>query len=124
MKPRESTIQAKEFQAGALRRQLAQFDRMIADLEVIRVELGKQIEGEERRTGVNDPANFAYSTVARAARERRRNLSATIADMSERRARVVESLTEIDGFFDALSNAGDLIVEAGQGARQLRHAHA
>ncbi|MCF3931863.1 hypothetical protein L1787_00365 [Acuticoccus sp. M5D2P5] len=124
MKPRESTIQAKEFQASALRRQLAQFDRMIADLEVIRVELGKQIEGEERRSGVNDPANYAYSTVARAARERRRNLSATIADMSERRARVVESLNEIDGFFDALTNAGDLMVETDQGARHLRHAHA
>ena len=44
MKPRESTIQAKEFKAAALRRQLAQFERMIADLDIIRTELGKQIE--------------------------------------------------------------------------------
>ncbi|RAH98890.1 hypothetical protein DLJ53_24985 [Acuticoccus sediminis] len=107
MKPRESTIQAKEFQAGALRRQLAQYERMIADLEVIRVELGKQIEGEERRSGVVDPENFAYSTVARAARDRRDNLTATIDDLSDRRAALVDQLRDIDGFFDALGAASE-----------------
>jgi flagellar protein FliJ len=109
MKPRESTIQAKEFQATALRRQLAQFERMIADLEVIKVELGKQIEAEERRSGVADPTNYAYSTIARAARERRRNLSATIADLNERRSNAVSQLADIDGFFDALQNASDVL---------------
>ncbi|MBJ3775161.1 flagellar export protein FliJ [Acuticoccus mangrovi] len=123
MKPRESTIQAKEFQAAALRRQLAQFERMMADLEVIRAELGKQIEGEERRNGVTDPSNFAYSTVARAARERRRNLSATIADLTERRDRVLEELGEIDGFFNALTNAGELMADA-LGLPKARHAAA
>ena len=110
MKPRESTIQAKEFQAAALRRQLAQFERMIADLEIIRVELGKQIEGEERRSGIADPTNFAYSTVARAARERRRNLSATIGDLAERRTTAESALVDLDGFFDALHNSGETFV--------------
>ena len=105
MKPRESTIQAKEFKAGALRRQLDQYERMIADLEVIRVELGKQIEGEERRSGVSDPNNYAYSTVARAARERRRNLTTTIDELNGRREAVIEELRDIDGFFDALGSA-------------------
>ena len=50
MKPRVSTIQAKEFQAAALRLQLAQFDRKIGDLESIKAEVTKQIEQEERRT--------------------------------------------------------------------------
>lgn len=107
MKPRESTIQAKEFKASALKRQLAQYERMISDLEVIRVELGKQIDGEERRSGINDPANFAYSTVARAARERRANLSATIDDLTARRAKVVEEISEIADFFSALDSASD-----------------
>jgi type II secretory pathway component PulJ len=107
MRPRESTIQSKEFQAAALRRQLAQFDRMIGDLEVIRVELGKQIDAEERRTGVVDPQNFAYSTVARAARDRRHNLSATIADLSERRVRAAEQLVELESFFAALAASGE-----------------
>ncbi|ORE92249.1 hypothetical protein [Acuticoccus yangtzensis] len=112
MKPRESTIQAKEFQAAALRRQLAQYERMIADLEVIRVELGKQIEGEERRSGVADPANFAYSTVARAARERRRNLTTTIEDLNGRRSKLEEELGDIDGFFEALGAASDTLQAA------------
>lgn len=111
MKPRESTIQAKEFQAAALQRQLAQFERMIADLEVIHMELGKQIEAEERRSGITDPANFAYSTIARAARERQSNLAATIADLSVRRAQAQEALSEIDGFFEALVNAGEMLID-------------
>lgn len=124
MKPRESTIQAKEFQAAALRRQLAQFERMIGDLEVIRSELTKQIEAEERRTGVNDPANYAYSTVARAARDRRDNLTNTIRDLSERRAAARDALAEIDSFFNALNNAGDFGAEANTALRKLHTAAA
>lgn len=127
MKPRESTIQAKEFQAAALRRQLVQFERMIADLEVIRVELGKQIEGEERRSGIADPSNFAYPTVARAARERRRNLTATIQDLSDRRSRIETQLGEIADFFAALGNSGDATLPQSQTlviAPVVRHAAA
>ncbi|MEM0907915.1 MAG: hypothetical protein AAGJ94_11160 [Pseudomonadota bacterium] len=124
MKPRESTIQAKEFQAAALKRQLSQFDRMIGDLEVIRTELGKQIDAEERRTGVSDPANFAYSTVARAARERRSNLTNTIDDLVERRTNALESLSEIDGFFSALNNAGELVIDTAATMRKVQTAAA
>ncbi len=116
MKPRESTIHAKEFQAAALRRQLAQFERMIGDLEVIRSELAKQIDAEERRTSVADPANYAYSTVARAARERRDNLTNTIRDLSERRSLAREALAEVEGFFAALHNAGELAFTEGAAA--------
>ena len=123
MKPRESTIQAKEFKAAALRRQLAQFERMIADLDIIRTELGKQIEAEERRSGVNDPSNYAYSTVARAARDRRSNLTHTIEDLSQRRAAALESLEELEGFFSALSNAGEFGVDP-HGGRKVHTAAA
>lgn len=111
MKPRESTIQAKEFQAAALRRQLTQFERMIGDLEVVSVELTKQIEAEERRSGVADPANFAYSTVARAARDRRTNLAATIDELSARRAKTLEELKDVEGFFSALSNSAEFFAD-------------
>lgn len=111
MKPRESTIQAKEFQAAALRRQLKQFERMIGDLDVIRTELGKQIDAEERRTGVSDPKNFAYSTVARAARDRRANLSATIDELTQRKDRTREELSELESFFDSLTNAAEFFVD-------------
>lgn len=112
MKPRESTIQAKEFQAAALRRQLAQFERMIGDLEVIRAELGKQVDAEESRTGIDDPANYAYSTVARAARERRSNLTNTLDDLNERRSAALEALDDINGFFAALNGASEMAIES------------
>jgi len=118
MKPRESTIQAKEFKAVSLRRQLAQFDRMIDDLDVIRGELAKQIDNEERRTGICDPDNFAYSTVARAARERRRNLDTTIGDLSDRRAQAAEELADIESFFEALRSA-----EGGDGELDVLQRH-
>lgn len=124
MKPRESTIQAKEFQAAALRRQLAQFERMIADLDVIRAELTKQIEAEERRSGVDDPSNYAYSTVARAARDRRANLTHTIEDLSERRSATLDSLGEIEGFFAALTNAGEFGIDGHATGRKMHTAAA
>ncbi|WMS44739.1 hypothetical protein RDV64_10305 [Acuticoccus sp. MNP-M23] len=124
MKPRESTIQAKEFQAAALRRQLAQFERMIGDLEVIRIELGKQIDMEERRTGVADTANYAYSTVARAARERRANLTNTIDDLAARKDAALASLDDIDGFFTALANASEVSPALLGGHRKLQSAAA
>lgn len=112
MKPRESTIQAKEFQASSIRRQLAEFEHMIGDLETIRRELGKQIDNEEARTGVSDPDNFAYSTVARAARDRRTNLTATLDDLTERRDRALEQLSELESFFNALANSSDFMDDA------------
>lgn len=108
MKPRVSTIQAKEFQAASLRRQLAQFDRMIGDLETIKAELAKQIDQEERRTNNGDPGSVLYSTVARAARDRRENLSETLDDLTGRRQRVVEAIGDLDGFFAALNSADHL----------------
>jgi len=124
MKPRESTIQAKEFRAASLRRQLAQFDRMIADLEVIRGELAKQIETEEKRTGVADPENFAYSTVARAARDRRDNLTETLTDLSERRKQAAVELGDIESFFEGLRNAADGEAPGGAAATHSRSAAA
>lgn len=86
MKPRESLVRNKEFEVRELQRQLAQSDMMIADFRRIADDLDRQIEAEERRTGVDDPAHFAYSTAARAARQRRDKLESSIADLEERRA--------------------------------------
>ena len=64
MKPRESSVRNKEFEVRELERQLAQSDMMIADFRRIADDLDRQIEAEERRTGVQDPSHFAYSTTA------------------------------------------------------------
>jgi hypothetical protein len=47
---------------------------MVADLDM-------EIAAEHRRTGIDDEKHFAYSTFARAARQRRANLLTSIADL-------------------------------------------
>ena len=112
MKPRDSLIRAKEFQAEELRRQLGQLERMIKDLRSIRDELGRQIEAEEARSGVRDQSHYAYSTVARAARDRRQKLESSLAELDDRRLIADVRLAETLDFFAAMAGAHQPAEEA------------
>jgi flagellar protein FliJ len=81
MKPRDSTLRAKRFEAGEKARKVASLEAMIRDFETMVGELSRQIAVEEDRTGIKDPAHFAYSTFAKAAAQRRGNLATSIADL-------------------------------------------
>lgn len=106
MKPRESQIRNKQFKIEELRRRLCQCERMVEDLGTIRTELGRQIEAEERRTGIADPTHFAYSTVAQAARERRDKLDASILELEHQHAATRQALADMLDFFTSLSGTG------------------
>jgi len=67
----------KEFEVDQHRRRVIQIETMISELDRMRIELGQQIEAEETRSRVHDPANFAYPTYAKAARERRANIQSS-----------------------------------------------
>jgi flagellar biosynthesis/type III secretory pathway ATPase len=56
---------------------------MIADFQRMAVELEREIQTEQDRAGINDPAHFAYPTYAKAAIQRARRVMATHADMEE-----------------------------------------
>jgi septal ring factor EnvC (AmiA/AmiB activator) len=116
MKPRDSLIKAKEFQAEELRRQLDQLERMIRDLRSIRDELGRQIEAEEARSGVRDQSHYAYSTVARAARDRREKLESSLAELEERHVLAETRLAETLEFFTAMAGGREPVVEDGPAA--------
>lgn len=105
MKPRDSQLRSKQFEVETLRHQLALFDRTIADLRTIHAELDRQIEAEERRTGVRDRSHFAYSTVARAARERRAKLDTSLADLVGRRAVTEADLDAATATLESLKEA-------------------
>jgi hypothetical protein len=45
--------------------------------------LDREIEAEETRSGNSDPTQFAYSTYAKAARQRRDNLKHSIAGLKQ-----------------------------------------
>jgi flagellar FliJ protein len=81
MKSRESIIRLKKFQVDEKRRKVAQIEAMIAEFERIATELDREIQAEQERTGIHDPAHFAYSTYARAAIGRSENLKRSAEEL-------------------------------------------
>jgi flagellar protein FliJ len=74
MKSRETLIRLKKFQVDDKRRRVAQIEGMIADFQRMTSELDREIQTEQERAGISDPAHFAYPTYAKAAIQRRENL--------------------------------------------------
>jgi flagellar protein FliJ len=99
MKPRDSALRLKRFEATERARKVASIETMIGDFEHVAADLARQIAAEEERTGIKDPAHFAYSTFAKAASQRRTNLLTSVADLRVKlenaRAEHADVLTEI-----------------------------
>ena len=83
MKSRDAQIRMKRFQIEERRRQVGQIETMIEEFGRMVSELDFEIAAEHRRTGIDDERHFAYSTFARAARQRRTNLQTSIADLGQ-----------------------------------------
>src|SRR6185312_17135184 len=81
MKSRETLIRLKKFQVDEKRRKVAQIEGMIAEFERMATELEREIKAEQDRAGIHDPAHFAYPTYAKAAIQRRENLSRSAAEL-------------------------------------------
>lgn len=99
MKSRDTLVRLKRFQAEEKRRRVAQIDAMIAEFSRMAADLDREIANEEQRTGVGDPAHFAYSTYARAARTRRDNLHNSVEELrvqlDEAKARFEDANVEL-----------------------------
>lgn len=74
MKSRETLIRLKRFQVDEKRRQVVQIETMIAEFDRIASDLDREIQIEQDRAGIHDPAHYAYPTYAKAAMTRRDNL--------------------------------------------------
>ncbi len=83
MKSRDAQIRMKRFQIEERRRQVGQIETMIEEFGRMVSDLDIEIAAEHRRTGIEDEKHFAYSTFARAARQRRTNLQTSIADLGQ-----------------------------------------
>ncbi len=81
MKPRDSALRAKRFDAAEKARKVASLESMIREFETMVTDLSRQISAEEERTGVRDTSHFAYSTFAKSADQRRSNLATSLADL-------------------------------------------
>jgi len=75
MKSRDTLIRLKKFQVDEKRRRVAQIESMILDFQRMSDDLEREIETEQQRAGINDPTHFAYPTYAKAAIQRRENLT-------------------------------------------------
>jgi flagellar export protein FliJ len=89
-----SLIRLKKFQVDEKRRQVTQIEMMIADFERMATELDQQIEIEHQKTGISDIAHFAYSTFAKAARDRRDNLLESAENMRGQLETAQDALAE------------------------------
>ena len=83
MKSRDAQIRMKRFQIEERKRQVGQIETMIEEFGRMVGDLDLEIAAEHRRTGIEDANHFAYSTFARAARQRRSNLQTSIADLGQ-----------------------------------------
>ncbi|MGB7433098.1 MAG: flagellar export protein FliJ [Ahrensia sp.] len=96
MKPKDSLIRLKQFQVSEKHRQVMQLETMINEFQRMADELDKQIEAEERKSGITDINNFAYPTFAKAARTRRDNLFGSIDDLKTQMQTAEESLADAE----------------------------
>jgi flagellar FliJ protein len=125
MKTRDSLVRSKQFLLEEARRRAAQIELMAADLARLSGELDAQIAAEERRTGIADLGHFAYSTFARAARQRRENLAASLRDLEAQRERAVEAVAQAEAELAALlarlDRGEERILSARERAAQAPH---
>ena len=82
MKSRDAQVRMMRFQIEDRRRQVGQIETMIEEFSRMVSDLDHEIAAEHRRTGIDDEKHFAYSTFARAARQRRANLQTSVADLT------------------------------------------
>lgn len=94
MKSRDTLIRLKRFQVDEKRRQVAQIETMVAEFERMATDLEREIKHEEQRSGISDPAHFAYPTYARAALARRDNLRGSALGLKDKLEAAREALAE------------------------------
>jgi flagellar export protein FliJ len=94
MKSRETLIRLKKFQVDEKRRKVAQIESMIAEFERMGADLDREIQIEQDRAGIHDPAHFAYPTYAKAAIQRRENLKRSSDELKAQLDQAKEALSE------------------------------
>lgn len=94
MKSRDAVIRLKRFDVEEKRRKVTEIESMIADFKAMAADLDRQIALEQERAGVTDVNHYNYPTFAKAARDRRDNLAASVAGLEARLAAARADLTQ------------------------------
>src|SRR6476661_11197558 len=86
MKSRDAVIRLKRFEVEEKRRKVAEIEMMIGEFSHMAADLDRQIAIEQERAGISDVNHYAYPTFAKAALQRRNNLTASAADLAAKLA--------------------------------------
>ena len=81
MKSRDAVIRLKRFEVDEKRRKVAEIETMIGEFSHMAADLDRQIAIEQDRAGISDVNHYAYPTFAKAAIQRRNNLTASAQDL-------------------------------------------
>lgn len=99
MKSNDTLLKLRRFELNEKQEKLGDIEAMIADFKRSADDLTHQIKVEEETSGIRDVGHFSYPTYAKAARQRRDNLMASIRDLETRleeaRAEMKETLEEL-----------------------------
>lgn len=122
MRSKDTMLRLQRFRHEEKRQQVADIELMIADFNRKLADLNQQIELEEERTGVSDPAHFNYSMTAKSIRGRRDNLAKSIGELdvqlkdaeaqaaeTEAELRKVELLLEKEGLGETMLDGSAVI---------------
>jgi flagellar protein FliJ len=105
MKSRDHLIRLKRFQVEERRRRVQQIEMMIAEFHRMAGDLDREISHEETRSGISDPAHFAYPTYARAAGVRRDNLKRSADELN---GQLVDAKDHLEAALEDLRKAESL----------------
>lgn len=98
----ERLRRSEEFEVAQKSLRANQIETMIAEFDRICLDLGQQIEAEEKRARISDPTHFAYPTYAKAARERRAKVKRSVDVLRNELDRLrFETVGAYDGQFAA-----------------------
>ena len=89
MKARENALRLRRHAVDEKTRKVDELERIIREFDAMAVDLERQIQAEEDRTGIRDRSHFSYSTFAKSAAQRRDNLRTSIDAMKEQLAQAV-----------------------------------
>jgi hypothetical protein len=95
MQSRERFIRRREMQVDDGSRRIALMESMIAEFDRVAAELDRDILIEQQRSGIHDPAHFAYPTYAKAAMLRRDNLKRSADELRAKLAETKEALRRV-----------------------------
>ena len=80
-------------------RRISTLGRLIADCDRMAADLDQEVQNEENRVKVHDPADISYSTYAKAAASRRDNLRRSANELRAHLAKAEQQLRELDEAF-------------------------